>query len=684
MGLIAWTILFVAGLGLFCFQVWKKLGLLLKMRRDDERDYSPKTWGTRAVNTLLYVFGQKKFLGGEQPAGWMHIVIFWGFIILFVQVVTMFCRGWFPDFELPGFAWDQLGRAYSLVKEFFQVGVLIAVAIALVRWLVLKPSRLIGILPAEEKHREQTHWEAILILVFIATIMLSGFFYDADRLVQSMSQQGVTETKWQPVTACLAQWLSSKPGLASTLGSISWWLHNIVILAFLNLLPRSKHFHIVTVIPNIFLGRVEPKGKLPRKNLEADDAIFGRSLPTHFTWKQVLDMYTCTECGRCSSQCPATATGKPLAPRQFLMNLRDHLADNQAKILSSGSASPDFDVIVGDGKPISDKVIWSCVNCRACEEACPVNVEYIDKVDDIRQHLVQEASRFPDELGRAFRGMETQSNPWGISAEEKISWAQGLEIPTVAEKPDAQYLFYVGCGGALDAGAKKATVAFAKILKAAKVSFAILGKDEPCCGETARRLGNEYLFQTMAQALVERINSTGIKKILINCPHGYNTLKNEYPDFGGHWEVIHAAAFVKTLLKNGTLRLKGTLAKKIVYHDSCNYGRMNDVYAEPRELIRQSNGKPALEMDKSGRSATCCGAGGGAMWLEEDKDKRVNVLRTEQALKKSPEVIATSCPFCRVMFDSAINEKELNDKVKTMDVMEIVAASVAPQSSDPG
>lgn len=669
---ILWTLCFLTGVGALLFQLWGRFRLLLKARQDDGRDYSLRSFPLRARNALIYGFAQKKFFLGEQPAGLLHIVVFWGFSVLLFQVITMFARGWNPGFQLPGFSHDFVGGPYGLAKDIFEFAVAICVLFALVRWTITRPRRLFGILPAEAKLHSQNHFEAILILSFIFTIMVSGLLYDATRMViYSADVEILAEMDWQPVARFLSGFFFGSPEMASVVERVSWWTHNLVILVFINLLPRSKHFHIITAIPNTFLGRITPKGRLPKRDYTGETPLFGRSQANHFTWKQVLDMFSCTECGRCSSVCPAAATGKPLAPRQLLMNLRDHVYENQSKILSATSEA-QWQNVVGDQNATTDEVIWSCVACRACEEACPVNIEYVDKIIDIRQHLVQEASRFPEELGRAFKGMETQSNPWGISSAERSGWAEGMDIPRVVPGQKFEYLYYVGCGGSFDSNNRKATQAFARLLKRAGVSFAILGNDELCNGESARRLGNEYLFQTMAEALVGRLKEHDIKKILVNCPHCFNTLKNEYPDFDGHYQVDHAAAFVERLVAGGKLSLEGEYAKDAVYHDSCYYGRFNDIYDEPRSLLNRIRGLKLKEMFFCKREGTCCGAGGGRMWMEEKKDQRVNVLRTEQALEKKPEVVCTSCPYCRIMIGSGINEKGLGDQVRVADVMELV------------
>src|SRR5436309_1070306 len=431
-------------------------------------------------------------------------------------------------------------------------------------------------------------------------------------------------------------------------------------------------------VPNVCFRKLEPVGQLSKQDLE-NATRFGSSHVDHFDWKQVLDMFSCTECGRCSSQCPATATKKPLAPRQLLLDLRDYLYAHQDEVIEKrvhhradgdGAEPPP----VGEnvvGPVITDEVLWACNVCRACEESCPVMIEYVDKIVDMRRHLVQEEARFPAELTRTFKGMETQSNPWGIGAEKRFDWAAGMDVPTIADKPDAEYLYYVGCAGAFDDRNKKTTQAFARLLKKAGVDFACLGTEELCNGETARRLGNEYLYQSMTQACIETFNTYNVKKIVVNCPHCFNTVKNEFVQFGGRYEVIHAADLVQRLIAEGRLRVPAEFRKKTVYHDSCYYGRFNEVYDEPRAVLG-SAGAELVEMKRHRRFGMCCGAGGGRMWIEEDPDKRVNLLRTDQALESDPEVIAVSCPFCMTMLSDGIKAKDLEDKVQTLDVMEIV------------
>ncbi len=561
-----------------------------------------------------------------------------------------------------------------------EVLVLGAIGTAAFRWAVSHPARLYGYKPAEERLAGQSHWEAYLILFFISCIMIGGLLYDGGRIVAEPDNPLVqAEAAWQPISHLVGLAVASfGPGAAHTASNFGWWLHNVVILIFLNLLPLSKHFHIITSLPNVFFSKTQPRGALSKMDLE-NGTTFGTSYINQFTWKQVLDMYSCTECGRCASHCPATMSGKELAPRQLLLNLRDYLYEREGEMLALKPAGGDGaeavtigENIVGE-RLIHDEVLWACTTCRACEEACPVMIEYVDKIVDMRRHLVQEESRFPSELTRTFKAMETQSNPWGVDAMQRDAWAEGLGIPTMADNPTAEYLYFVGCAGAFDDRAKRTTQAVAKILKHAGVNFAILGKEETCNGETARRIGNEYLFQTMAQMSVEVLNGYNVKKILTNCPHCFNTLKNEYPQFGGNYEVVHATEFVEQLITQGKVQFKANGTGTVTYHDSCYLGRYNDVFDAPREILSKLPGVTLKETERNRKFGMCCGAGGGRMWMEEEPDKRVNIRRVEQLLETSPDQVAVACPFCMTMIDDGLKAKGLEEKVQAVDVMEMVA-----------
>ena len=682
------TVLVAIGLGLFARTLYGRGRALLSARWTDLFDNIP----ARIQALLVFGFGQKKFLidKRERSAGWMHFFIFWGFTILGVRVTTAFAQGWFgTEFHLPLLGVDMLGGPYLLLKDLIEVFVMVSVGYALVRWLILHPHRLYGFRPAEDRLAGQDHVEAIVILCCIGGIMLTDLCYEAGRYIaQPDVATVVAERWWTPVASSLAKVLAPiGPSAATWISEGGWWGHNLLILFMLNLLPHSKHFHIITGLPNTFFRKLQPLGALSKMDLE-NGTIFGTSHIDQFTWKQVLDMYTCTECGRCSSNCPATLTGKPLAPRQLLLNLRDYLYETQDELIAKRFAAPKLEEgaelpevgknVVGDDSVIHDEVLWSCNTCRACEEACPVMIEYVDKIVDMRRHLVQEEARFPAELTRVFKGMETQSNPWGLGSEKRDAWAEGLDVPRVADHPNAEYLYFVGCAGAFDDRSKKTTISFTKVLQKAGVDFAIFGKDELCTGDSARRLGNEYLYQSMAQMLVEQLNGANVKKVIVNCPHCFNAFKNELPQFGGTYEVVHAAELVQQLLKDGKIQVQqnGLTGKAVTYHDSCYYGRFNNVYDSQREAIKVVTGKMPNEMERHRRASMCCGAGGGRMWIEEDPDKRVNLLRTEQALETKPEVIAVSCPFCMTMIGDGIKAKDVEDTVQALDVMEMIERSL--------
>ena len=681
---ILFTVCLLVAVGLFIHQVWGRFNLLRAATGSFQVDRVPK----RLWAVVTIALGQKKFIRPEVSwvretlAGWLHFFVFWGFTVLGLQILTMFGRAYSEHFYVPLMSPSLLGGPYMFLRDCFEGIVLVCVLVLLARWAVTRPVRLVGFAPAENRQRAHHRWEAYLILGCIGIIVSSGPVYDASRLVLHASEPAIAgEGSWEPLSNHVVRpWLAGMSlGFVATVGAVAWWAHNLSVLVMLNFLPLAKHFHVITSLPNVFFQKLEPLGALSKQDLE-NATTFGASHIDQFTWKQVLDMFSCTECGRCSSQCPATATGKPLAPRQLLLDLRDYLYAHQDEVIAKrvrhrpngdGAEPPE----VGEnivGPVITDEVLWSCNVCRACEEACPVMIEYVDKIVDMRRHLVQEAARFPTELTRTFKGMETQSNPWGLGAEKRFDWAAGLGVPTVADKPDAEYLYYVGCAGAFDDRNRKTTQAFARLLGKAGVDFACLGREELCNGETARRLGNEYLYQTMAQACIESLNGAGVKKVIVNCPHCFNTIKNEFPQFGGQYEVIHAAELVTRLVAQGRLQVPPAFKKRTVYHDSCYYGRFNEIYDEPRAVLARA-GAEVREMRRHKQFGMCCGAGGGRMWIEEDPDKRVNLLRTQQALETSPEVIAVSCPFCMTMLSDGIKARELEDKVQTLDVMEIVA-----------
>jgi Fe-S oxidoreductase len=472
---------------------------------------------------------------------------------------------------------------------------------------------------------------------------------------------------------------------------------------FLNILPYSKHFHIITAIPNVFLGDLDPKGRL-RPMAESTEALLeqveiaadaedmnaariGYARIDHFSWKDIVDFYSCTECGRCTDNCPAAKTGKLLSPKQLTLDLRDHLYAFQPQAQKGlrpasrleGESPPTKIVATKDLVPevIDPDVLWACTTCRACEEQCPVNISYVDKIVQMRRNQVTINGEFPAELNKPFEGMETNGNPWNLSRLDRANWIEGLVIPKAADHPSAEVLYWVGCAASYDDRAKKVARATAQLLMQAGVDFAILAEEESCTGDSARRAGNEYLFSMLAETNAETLNGYkeqgGVKKILTTCPHCFNTLKNEYPDFGAKFEVVHHTDYLLELLAEKKLNPKEKVEAKVAYHDSCYLGRYNDIYDSPREILERIEGVEVVEAKESRQKGLCCGAGGAQMWMEEQNSDRVNVLRTEQLLESGASTIAAACPFCMTMLTDGLKAKSKDEEVRMLDVVELLA-----------
>jgi Fe-S oxidoreductase len=460
-------------------------------------------------------------------------------------------------------------------------------------------------------------------------------------------------------------------------------MHIILVLGFMNYLPYSKHVHILTSVPNVFLSSLKPKGALTPIDLEAAGVEkFGASDVEDLTWKQLLDGFTCTECGRCSDACPANMTGKLLSPKKIMTDIRHRVAE-KGPLLLNGDKSDS--VKAGELIPldntllhhyITSEELYACTTCMACMQECPVNNEHIPAIVELRRSLVLMVSDFPQEVQVVFKNLETNFSPWAFPASARADWAEGMNIPQMSQAQDAEILFWVGCAGAFDARYTKVTQAFATLMKKAGINFAILGTEEKCTGDSARRIGNEYLAQMLMKDNIATLNGYHVKKIVTTCPHCFNTLKNEYPQFGGNYEVVHHTEFLLHLIKEGKLKITKGEAAKLTFHDSCYLGRYNDIYDQPRKIFETIPDLQTAEMKRSKSKGFCCGAGGGRMWMEESADKRVNVKRTEEALALKPDIIGTACPFCMTMLEDGLKEKEATDVVKVRDLAEIVLASV--------
>jgi len=547
-----------------------------------------------------------------------------------------------------------------------------------------------------------------------------------NRILASAPLLGTAETSplvwYEPAGSVVgAMLVGLSPGALTILMHVGFWTHSALVLIFLNLLPYSKHFHIITAVPNVYMQNLSP-ARLPTTTdmdgkLERGETLGIRRID-QFSWKAILDFYTCTECGRCSDYCPATNTGKRLSPKHFTLDLRDFLYKHERGLVgkangraagngmqadaagvaetasahdaaSPGAGGPQGQWAMVDGlrNPLEDlvpdviapEVLWACTTCRACEQECPVFISYVDKIVDMRRYLVQEKGEFATELQGAFRGLETNSNPWNFPSSDRAAWAEGLEIKTLAEHPEAAVLFWVGCMPSFDERAKKVAQATAKLMQQAGVDFAILGLEETCTGDPARRAGNEYLFQMMARQNVEVLNNYGAgkKKIVTTCPHCFNTLLNEYPDFGGKFDVVHHTTFLAELVRAGKLRPSKPVDKRVVFHDSCYLGRYNEVYDAPREALRSIPGLTVLEPKQTRDRGMCCGAGGAQMFKEEEHgSERVNIRRTEQLLATNPDAVSSACPFCQRMLTDGLAAKG-RETVPQLDVAELLLESTA-------
>jgi Fe-S oxidoreductase len=717
------AILFVT-LSAFAFSFSRRVRLLFAGRYEIRWDQLQE----RMATVWRYAFAQEK-MDYYQPAGLAHKFIFAGFLTLTLRTLILVGRGFSSDFNLFILGPDgALGKAYDFLKDTIAVCV-IAGAMAFLYFRIIKPQK-----------RLTLNKEALLILAIITTMMLSDILYDGAGLllahrypevcgaestvgliqcsrianVIAPFDKEIRELAWSafpsPAGSAMALLLKSlSPGVLLILAHAGFWTHVTLVFIFLNLLPHSKHFHVITGIPNVFFADLNPRGRLRpmAKNTEEfmakfekvselaepTTAAFGAARIDHFSWKAILDFYTCTECGRCSDNCPAHRTGKVLSPKQLTLSLRDHLYANEGNFIENGMASEKPVFAEGDEQApylptidlvpniIHPDVLWACTTCRACEEQCPVMISYVDKIVDMRRNLVLVKNEFPHALQKPFQAMETNGNPWNLSRMDRSVWSDGLGVPMMADKPNTQVLYWVGCAASYDDRAKKIARATAKLMQHAGVDFAILGKEESCTGDPARRAGNELLFSMLAEGNAEVLNTYkeqgGARTVVTACPHCFNTLKNEYPDFGATLEVVHHTDFLLGLVAEGKLVPEKSVPGKVVYHDSCYLGRYNDIYDSPREILRSIPGVEVVEPEYWNKSrGLCCGAGGAQMWMEEQNTNRVNVKRTLQLIDSGARTIASACPFCMTMLTDGIKSQNLEETIMQKDIAEILAESV--------
>ena len=664
------SLLMLLALAGFAALAWRKLRIVAALRPEPRRDAPLARLRSVLVNGLL----QRRMVKREWRAGLMHAVIFVGFLSLLLRKLQLIAIGYDKGFVFaPAF-----GGPFATFKDGVEVAVTLAVLYGLWRRLVQRPARL-------EPNRE-----ALAVLVLILVIMLTDIAFDGFRYLQlAASVPGVAhERDYAFVGAAVAQALQGTSAQAVSTGyTLFYWTQMVVVFSFLVLLPAGEHFHIVTALPTLYLRRGRPANRVPGVDIyqlmaatDEADMKAGVRCATDLVWKDALDVFTCTECGRCKDACPTHQTGKPLSLKAVNDSLKHHLMAQRVALVA-GDPQKTLPPLVG--AVISQDTLWACTSCGYCEAACPIELEHLDKFYRLRQHQVMIAGEFPHELKKAFEAWESQGNAWGLPSQQRGDWAKGLDVPVVRSAADLQgleFLFYVGSAMSYDPRGQKIARAFVSVLQHAGVRFGILAEREGSTGECARRLGNEMLFQQLAGALVETLNGVGATRIVTCDPHALNTLRHEYPGFGGRFEVIHHTALIAELLRQGRLQLPPSRPplQRVVFHDPCYLGRHNGEYDAPREVLSRLCGGAPLEMPLHRETAMCCGAGGGRMWLEETIGTRINVARAEQALATAPQIVATACPYCAVMMGDGLAALQPGGATPSRDIAELVAEALAP------
>ncbi len=657
---IPFALLLTFALAIFTWLAWSRLTLLSIGRAENRFDRPLK----RLKAVLLDAIGQRRVI--SRPFGFNHLVIFWSFLLLGLANGEFIVQGLFPGFSLGEFLPSQMHHALLACFDVVSLLVLLAVATATFRRTLIRPSCLEG------DYVSGRSSDAFLILGAIAVLMLAYLGLHASEIALGRE----SSAGWMPVSNALAGLLSTLPrtSFLEPLASICWWLHALVLLAFLCYLPASKHMHVLTAIPNCFF-RTLGRANTQKKGEFTPGASYGVAAVNDFSWKDLLDSFACTECGRCQEACPARVTGKSLNPRQVIHAIKCNLMANADSLRLGGR--PELP-LVGDPAEatLDEKAIWGCTTCGACMAACPVCIEQMPKIVELRRHLVQMKSSFPEELLGFFENVENRANPWGIAPGERTKWAANMEARPYLQG-ETEYLFYVGCAGAFDSRNKQVTSAVARILDAAGVSWGVLGREEKCCGDSVRRLGNEYLFDQLARENVALLRERGVRKIVTHCPHCFSVLKNDYRQFGLEVEVIHHSELIRDLIAQGRLQPEniGDRTGATFFHDSCYLGRHNDVYEAPRQVLAAATGSVPMEMARNLQNSFCCGAGGGRMWLEEHEGERINRERVTEALSSKPDTICVSCPYCLTMFEDGLKDKEATD-VKVYDIAEVVALGI--------
>lgn len=663
------SVLLFCALSMFVGTMADRWWLMRAGAADDRRGQV----GARLRSLLVIGFGQTRLLQ-EKGAGLMHVAIFAGFLVVFTRTCTLIGRGFDADFHLPLLG-GQLGLVYAAVKDTFAAVVIVAIVWGIWRRLVVRPRRL------------HLNAEGVLILVWIALLMITDILGDGALFSLDRAHP---ERGWAWLsTAASAVFAGSGPAAVTAWLHIYFWSHVVLLLAFLNYLPFGKHFHVLTALPAVYLRRLSPSGALEKMEFEGRET-FGVGKLEDFSWRRILDMYTCTECGRCNDMCPADLTGKPLHPREIITNERDQawsLADhlvNVGKLKAQGRHEEAAAAIAAKERPAlvgavnDEEAIWACTTCGWCVSSCPVMIDHIPNIIDQRRHLVMMEAKVPAVLQNALRGLENNSNPWNASSAAREDWIGDLPVPRMRDKGSAAYLLFVGCAGSFDSRNTDVMRALVRLLDRAGVDYAVLGKEEGCCGDPARRVGHEYLFQMQAPLNIETFKRYNVRRVLTACPHCFNSIANEYPDFGLEGvEVVHHSELLAELVREGRLKLRPGAEVNVTYHDSCYLGRHNEVYEAPRDVLKAVPGLHVTEMPRHRREGFCCGAGGGRMFMEEHLGTRINHNRIAEAAATGAAEVCTACPFCLTMLGDAIKETDRSEQLRARDIAEVLLENLA-------
>lgn len=691
--LIAFLAVTAYAISLFVYVVKTRIEFI-KLGKKVEFDNNVKE---RMQKIWVNVFGQKKLLK-DKKSGIMHVMFFYGFLLVQFGAIDFIWKGLVPGSHLP---LGPLYAGFTFFQEIVTLLILVAVIWAFYRRYVEKLVRL------------KRNFKSGLVLIFIGGLMLSVLVGNGMGIIW----HGHEATWTEPIASLIALIFSGIGETASiVIFYVAWWLHLLFLLTFLVYVPQSKHAHLIAGPANVYFNRLEKPGKLKKVDFEDESQeSFGVGKIEDFTQHQMIDFYACVECGRCTNMCPATGTGKMLSPMDLIVKMRDHLTNHGAAVTSKQPWVPTFAFgnttgnqialaasgqgaqesaatlaynpsLIGD--VITEEEIWACTTCRNCEDQCPVMNEHVDKIIDLRRYLVLTEGKLDADAQRAMTNIERQGNPWGLNRKERETWREvreDVEIPTVKEMnkkgEEFEYLFWVGSMGSYDNRSQKIALSFAKLMNEAGVKFAILGNKEKNSGDTPRRLGNEFLFQELATKNIEEFQKAEVKKIVTIDPHAYNIFKNEYPDFGLEAEVYHHTEILYELVRDGKLVPKHAVNEKITFHDSCYLGRYNDVYDPPREILKSIPGVQLVEMERNRETGMCCGAGGGLMWMEEETGHRINVSRTEQAIAVNPSIISSGCPYCLTMLSDGTKAKEVEEKIATYDVAELLEKAVCGEAA---